>query len=392
MRLALVMLARPLLAAGVVASVAAIGVSRLAPAPQRLRTPTAERHMLISPFGVDPGESGMLWLDAATGRTTLLPQLRRETLQHASQSPWRDESGRLQVVGRGVRPVGDADTDVVALVRLGFPDGRVIDRIAVNVVPASPPCWYPGPEVRVLFGGGDFWLHHVAFEPADGLGDQTGRCRPLTWACPTPEGAVIQLSDPHWPADPRFARTLLVTFSTRPARRGPVPVSPRRIWWVQLDTEGDTIEDAGPVFDTELLPRGMEARSPSVAVSPDGGLALAYFTSDSKRRWTLRVAPLTLDAVGRPRAACPGETLANDCRPYIPAVFSADGRWISAVQTDPSGRAAIVRLDLADRASTQSVQDEARDDPPRPAPDGKWAVIAAIVQAVLAAFHAGPSL
>jgi hypothetical protein len=383
MRRAISMVSRPLLAAALVASASAVGLSRLAPEPGGPRTPAAARHVLVSPLALEPHASGSVWLDADTGRTTETGPLDGQVLRYASLSPWLDDSGRPQVVGRAVRRPGDSAPDLLALVRMTFPEGRVLDRVALDVLPASSPCWSPGTRARVLFGGGDGRLYRFDFEPADGVisaargaDDQP---RPLAWKCPPPGEKKAQVWSPCWPSDPRFARTILAAVSTGPTSTPRGPMVPRRIWWLRLDDEAEAVVDAGPVFDHDSLPTDGEATTPSVGTSPDGGPLLAYYVSVDRRSWDLRIAPLTIDDAGRPRVASgAGTRLAGECLPFIPAAFSSDGRWISAVQLDPSGRGTILRLDLAAA--------ETPDPPPMATPrvaGEKWAPMATLVRALL---------
>ncbi len=381
MRFALSMLARPLLAGALVASASAVGLSRLAPQPPAPCTPARARHVLVSPLGSEPHPAGSVWLDAETGRTTETGALEGQALRYASVSPWLDESGRPQVVGRAVRRPGDPAPDLMALVRMTFPEGRVLDRVALDIMPASPPCWAPGTRARVLFGGGDGRLHRFDFEDAS---DDSGSTRhpdeqprPLAWHCPPPGGRLAQVWSPCWPDDPRFARTILAAVEMMPPGPDRQSLTPRRIWWLRLDDAGEAVVSAGPVFDPHAIPEASDASTPSVGTTPDGGLVLAYYVSTDRTTWDLHISPLTVDEAGRPHAG-PGRRLAGGCRQFIPAAFSADGRWISAVQADPQGRGMILRLDLQ--------TDETPEPPPAPAPRVpavKWAPIAAVVRFLL---------
>ena len=111
---------------------------------------------------------------------------------------------------------------------------------------------------------------------------------------------------------------------------------------------------------------------------------MAYFAGGAGGDdWDLRIAPLSIDEAGRPTVA-PGSAtkLAEHCRPSFAPGFSADGRWISAVQVDPAGRGTILRLDLADRA-TPDPSIEPPIAPSRPAQSPKWALLVSLVRAIL---------
>jgi hypothetical protein len=265
-----------------------------------------------------------------------------------------------------------------------FPDARVLDRVAIDFPPGSPPCWFPGHTARVLFGGLDGLLYEFDFEPTahgpSGDGDP-GRPRPLAWRCPPPPGrGKPRLSDPFWPADPRFSRTILAVVQAAPIDLKASRLHGARIWWLRLSPEGDAIEACGPVLGDGDLPEPLEARLPTVVPSRGGGLALAYYVSKSSLGpWDLWLAPLAFDESDRPRvAADAGVRIADGCRPF-PAAASADGRWIAAVQLDAQGRGTLLRLDLA--AREEGPAREARERPRFPR--GTWTVVESVVRALL---------
>ncbi len=186
----------------------------------------------------------------------------------------------------------------------------------------------------------------------------------------------MQVWSPCWPDDPRFARIILAAISLPPPASSRMGMTPARIWWLRLDDAGDAIIDAGPVFDPGAIPAGRAVAAPSVATTADGELLLAYYLNVENGSWDLYLARLTFDEAGRPRAAPePPRRLAGDCRPFVPAAFSSDGRWVSAVQLDRDGRGMVLRLDLA--------ADETPDPPPaaalRPAAE-KWGPMATLVR------------
>jgi hypothetical protein len=382
MRIALASLTRPALLAGLIATGSAIGVARLAPGPAPGRVERPETHILVSPHGVEPGAPGTLWLDKETGRTTLVPPTPAWSLQHASVSPWADESGQSQMVGRfAVRP-GDPSPEAVGLVRTTFPDGRVIDLVATEVPLAGRPCWYPGRGARVLFAGGDGVLYQHDFEPADPL--SAPGPRPIEWLCPKPGVAEVLVAEPTLPSDPRMARTLVLCLRHKRPDGRLRNLMPAELWWLRLSPDGDAIEAAGPLLGPGAAVEDSDARSPAVGRALDGGLAVAYFSSVNTVDWDLMIAPLTLDETGRPSVA-PGSPsrLAQHCRPGFAPGFSGDGRWISAVQLDPTGRGTILRLDLADRASPDPSIDPPTLPAGRPARGGKWSILTWLIQALL---------
>lgn len=384
MRIALAMLIRPVLALAVVATAAAIGLSRLAP-PAPGRTPQAARHVLISRPGLDPTGPGSLWLDRDTGATTLLEPPDGRYLQHGSLSPWLDESGQPEVVGLLLSGAGDRRSDGFDLARVTFPDGRVLDRVGLEAPPSGFPCWYPGTRARVLFCASDETLYRYDFEPpeggATGVARDMGRPRPIRWGCIAPGGGAVRTTDPCWPTDPRFARIILVGLRLPWPESGRARYSTSRIWWLRLNPRGDEIVEAGPILDVSS---DTEARSPSVGPTADGGLALAYFTSRNSASWDLRVSPLTFDESGRPRPLNElGPRLAGRCLATTPPTFSTDGRWLTVVRTDGPGSLAVLRLDLATLLSPTTPASAASAPPTEtPTPPGKWSPVVSAVQAL----------
>jgi hypothetical protein len=296
-----------------------------------------------------------LWLEVGSGRISALKLPDEDELDVASCSPWLDEDGKAQVVGRWERHTGDGVTsvgDAFGLVRCTFPDGEVLNRVPLEVMPVGPPCWYPGTRARVLFPAGDGNLYRLAFEPDRSRGEAAGpdggsdpRPLPLEWHGRPPAGGEPFLADPCWPDDPRFRHCLLATARV-PSTGAAAGCRAERVWWLTLNDAGTAIESAGPLFSPESLARGLEQRCPSVTSLPGGGLALAYL--EQRRReagWRLRMVRLDFDpARGVPAAArAEVRTLADDCLPTPPA-FSADGRMLGAVRRSDDGLGRVVRF------------------------------------------------
>ena len=265
MRIAFTSWTRPALLVGLLASVSAVVFSRLVPAVPPVRIVRAETHILISPFGVDPGVPGTLWLEKDTGRTTVVPLVPGRAVRHASVSPWIDESGRGQIVGRFTARPGDSPGELVGLVRASFPEGRVLDLVPTEVVPTSRPCWYPGLRARVLFAGTDGLLYHHDFDPP-ASGDETSRPapRPLQWRCSPPHASNVQLSEPFWTADPRLARIVVVGLRMPGLGIGRNRFYSSRLWWLRISDDGAAIEEAGPLLDLASIDDALEFRSPAV--------------------------------------------------------------------------------------------------------------------------------
>lgn len=301
-----------------------------------------------------------------------------DALDRASVAPWRDGNGAGQVIGRWMshtgRP-GDLASRGVGLARFTFPGGEPLDRIETDTLPASPPCWLPGVVAQVLFVASDGHLYRLDFESTTGEsvnGDPAGpRPEPLEWrVAGLPQDEVI-LSDPTWPADPRFGDTILVSLCRRAVRPDGRPwFQPARLWWLRLDEAHGAVVAAGALTMPEA-PVGVEAhdRYPTVAVTRGGRCLLSFLThGDGSQESTLRIAPLEFEGPnGPPRLAAAPTGIAERCL-LSPLAFSRDGRSIACVTGGRrGGGAAGVRVvDLARQAGTLLAarpEDPQRADP-----------------------------
>src|SRR5206468_569384 len=115
-----------------------------------------------------------------------------DRFDYASCSPWQDEEGQYQVVGRWSELSADgpsADVDEFGLARYTLPSGRVLDRVPLDVVPASPPCWFPGFTARVLYAASDGLLYRLSFEgdTPRRAGDPPPKPEPVEWRVNIPD-------------------------------------------------------------------------------------------------------------------------------------------------------------------------------------------------------------
>jgi hypothetical protein len=307
---------------------------------------------------------GLGLLDVDTGALTRQHLPQADVLEHASSSPWRDARGRVHVVGlwRGGRgheklPMG--------LARYALPGGEAIDRVATDIVPSTPPCWFPDRSSRVLFTGRDGKLYRLAFD--DALrdlpgGSEGGKAVPhrVDWGCARPGNGPVLISDPEWPAEPRFAGTILVALTMYGNDTPDQERERTRLWWLALDPEGTAIVAAGRLI-APAPPDALEAaiakeRHPAVAVLPDGGLALAYLArSEPDMTVCLRVARVDVDpSSGQPHVD-PAESveLVRDCL-VSPPMFSTDGRSVSVLMAGgPQNSARAVRFSVVEALQHQ---------------------------------------
>jgi hypothetical protein len=331
-------LIRRLCVAATAACVLAVFVARCQPRGSAFRVRSTPHLGAVGGAFLSPGGGPTRVLDAATGRLSVLPVPPGDSLEWPAFSVWADSRGRRQAVGRWVAMRGASPNRVASgtgLARLSYPDGRVLDRVEDCPVPASPPCWYPGPEPRVLYASLDGRLYRCTFGGRDGP-----EVRPITWRSRGAGRGEPFVSGVLWPEAPALrGRALAVVRRRFPGSR----LGPSEIWWLELDGGGDEVRGAGPLAAGG---RGADAewRAPAVAPGPAGDWLIAWVRSDeSSSLGELRVAPLRADAESGEPCVTGGESRA--VAPHVlgtPPVFSPDGAYIYAVQAEP-GRAAAVR-------------------------------------------------
>jgi hypothetical protein len=366
MRITLMALIRLSVLTSLVATCAAVGLSRLAPPLRPWRMPCSLEYAGFNEFFFGMGGEGARWVAQEGGRTIRLPLPRDERLDYATCSPWRDERGRSQVAGRWTFGSHGSPAEF-GIARLSFPDGEVIDRVATETMPLGAPCWFPGTTARILFAAGDGMLYNYAFEaPATPESESTApeviradsAPRRLALQCPALKDRAVFLSDPHWPSDSRFSRTLFVSLrKTETIRRQPV-YGCDEIWWLRISEDGCAIEDGGPLLKGAAEPSGAEAeeRCPIVGRTREGDLTLAYLRKVGTGPRELRALDLTFDDQNQRPVAQPGAGLkvADDCLPCPPA-FSSDGRHVLVLSGTSSHPAELRRLEIDARHNPTKV-------------------------------------
>ncbi len=322
----------------------------------------------INSFYLDPCSRGSVWIDRDRGQT--IGGSRKgdgDLIEYASFSPWRDETGSCQVVGRwswGFQ--GDSSDSSYGLARVTYPTGEVLDHVETEVVPVSNPCWYPGTRARVLFAAGDGKLYQCAFEPdadPDGPSDATvDRPREVVWDCPMPCEGGVYLTEPCWPCDPRMRNIVFVGLRrmTRPPH-GRVP-SPSQIWWLRLSDDGGSIEEAGQLFEGTSDDPDLVERCPVLGRGPSGETVLAYFRRTPGQAMELHAVDIAMDAQRcAPRPVAGSERkLAENCL-ASPPDFSSDGRWLSVVQV-AEGRRGLRKISLRTGTAVRTVATLPRPD------------------------------
>jgi hypothetical protein len=302
-----------------------------------LRVPRPARAVAAGSFRVGC-DTVPKFFDRDTGKGLPMAIPAGVCLGQASVSPWTDVQGVAQVLAYATRWSGQGRQRLLresGLIRFRDRGAEVLDWLPFDVILASPPCWYPGREARVLLAGEDGDLYCGTFDrPADAAG-RAGRgptIQKLVWRIDSLNGADLSVADPSWPADPRlWGRVYAAVRSRCGAPDGRLP--PFRIGWFRLDAEGLTVVDCGWLFDP--VGAGIataDERFPVLAHSPAGPIVAYLRRIESAHTWQLRVAPVVIDsATGVPWArADSADVLVDGCQ-RGPIAFSSDGRWVTCV-------------------------------------------------------------
>ena len=307
----------------------AVGLGRWNSVSTKPQVATAVRYTGLGGRGPGATEGGVTLLDLDSKTLEEVPLGKQEVLDQASASPRRDGRGRVQVVGRWARFGSGFIARDFGLARLTLPDGKILDRVNTEILPVSPPCWFPGDSPRLLFAAGDGALYRYRFADDDGLNaDPTPRR--LAWYPRSPELVDAHIVDPEWPIEPALGGRLVLALSTlNPAK--PNRYTPATLWWMQLNSAGTAVADTGRLIrrdpNSDTNPPG-EERFPTVGRLPGvSSPHLAYlFRPEGQAGYRLRIAPLHRDeATGAPYAnASEARELSERCGPVAPH-FTLDG-------------------------------------------------------------------
>lgn len=359
MHLFLSSILRPLVWSVIAISAIAVGLGRAAPRTIPYQHQAVPRYHGINGryFSID--ENFPRFLDRETGRFLRVECPAGDMLDNVVCSPWCDERGQYQVVGRWLSSSGEGNSllpQQFGVARYTLPEGRVIDRVELDMTPGGTPCWVPGLSPRIVFAGGDGQLYHYAFGEANGAAAlEDGAADParpqrLTWRTTPPGVGPIFFKDLVWPSDPRMGGRLIASLSYQIQTEGKRYYVDSQLWWIQLSGDGMDIEAVGRL----IVPDGPgpiadpddEERHPNLESSPEGGLVLAYLSRARPHKpWVLRVAPVALaPGTGMPivrRGS--SRAVAGQCV-AIPPVFSADGRWVyGSLGTEPEMARIVTR-------------------------------------------------
>jgi hypothetical protein len=272
-----------------------------------------------------------------------------------SVSPWRDQDGNLQAVGRWVcRQEGQEAFCGLGLLRL--PDMTVRNRVSLDVLPTGKPCWMPGRVGEILFsaGNGELYRCNIGDHSQGKNDDKSARSdgrkereflppRAVTWEARLPGSGVMYLNDPAWSSEPSVRHLVFVALSELERRDDKPSILPSKIWWLVMNDEGDAIVDAGRLTERTSGASALDPsfeRMPTVVVGPTGKICLVYLTRNStENTWQLRSGTIELDpGTSLPRIERDRDAKRVDGERLAPAslVVSADGESVHAI--DASGR------------------------------------------------------
>src|SRR3954447_2080437 len=309
MRLSLTHFLRPLFWGAVALSVVAVGLGRHVPRESPSRLPAIPRYHEINAQLFANEQYAPRFLARETGVVIRAELPDEDILDYGSCSPWSDEGGQHHVVGRWKNQTCQGTHGLPSefgLARYTFPEGRVIERIPLEVMPAGPPCWAPGLEPRILFVAGDGQIYRFSFDeqadlsPLGGERSDRPRPQPLAWHAPTPGIGPVYFKDRAWPTSPELGGRLVSSLFYQVRLHGIAKFVGPQLWWLRLNGEGTAIESAGrlniPRADDPVSDLDLEERFPTFASASEGGSTIAYLTRERNHRlWELRVGPVATD-------------------------------------------------------------------------------------------------
>lgn len=349
MSLSLSTMVRLFVLVAVVANAAAIGVSKIITRPTTQRIACSTSLTTINGYFLPTREGRGRLIDASTGTISTLPIPLDEKLDHASLSPWRDDRGQSQMVGRWAS-VGESPTtpEGRGLARYSFPDGALLDRIQTDILPVGPPCWFPGTTLRVIFPAGDGQLYVTSFGDESTQDGTTDQPRLLQWNVDSLEGQNFSVNELAWPREPEFHGKLIAMIAL------PDPINRTRFlrprpWWIELNASATAVVDAVPFVMDDGLFENCNLRCPAVIATGPGELSLLLISrSENAKAW--RAWAIPLNGEESDGSMCDLKTsearlLVEGCVPSIPAI-SEDHRWLACLADRAQGPPQILRVPL----------------------------------------------
>ncbi|SIO60951.1 hypothetical protein SAMN05444166_6585 [Singulisphaera sp. GP187] len=335
----------------IVSSITAIGISRLAPQESHFRILKPSMIVPVNGYHFRSYDRIPRVLDPMTGLLSDVTLEGVDSFDSATCSPWENDRGQSYVVGRwlGRSKADDGICQGCGLGRFKFPGGKTLERVKLDVMPVSRPCFFPDDPSRVIFAAGDGQLYRYQFEKESDTSESPGegtRLSPLVWKVATAGEMPVSINDPIWPTDPRLKSRLIASLTFIVKDTNGKSRMRTRLGWLQLNPAGTEIVRAGRLIgqpDTMTpgagtTPRPDESLPAVYSAGSGGGLTLAYMTHEEHENgWGLHVAPLEIEfETGIPivdELRC--QTVADKQSHAIP-IFSADGRTLfSVLNTDP---------------------------------------------------------
>jgi hypothetical protein len=329
----------------------AIGLGRSAPRTPAVHQAAAARFQALNMRCTPEQEAHPCFLDRQTGQVFRLDMPEGEILDYAACSPWRDEHGQFQVVGRWMnrsdRP-GPHLPQEFGLARCSLPEGKVLDRVPLEQTPIGEPCWSPGLLPRIVFPSGDGHIYRYDFAEPD---RPPGEVRPpnqpqrVEWGIAPPGAGMVYVRDLVWPTEEALGGRLIASLCYVERRSGTPRMSGPELWWLQLSPDQAVIEAAGRLTGPAARDRSdsqdeaFEERLPNVAATADGRLMLVYLSRTSRQPdWDLRVASIAIEpATGVPVIRHGSSRHAGTGFVASAPTFSVDGRWVYGVRGNELG-------------------------------------------------------
>ena len=347
MRFSLFALIRLIGLVSIVMVLAAIGVSRSLPKHSDFRSPVSPRYLPVDGWVLNNNNRNSYALDTETGQMSRLPIADGEVLDYAVCSPWPDEKGAVEIVGRVTRRSGVdlmKSLESVGLARFSLVEGATRGEVEVEPVIAGRPCWLWGSATKVIFPGGDaqLFLQDLAEAP------ESSASQALVWTCKPPGLGRVTMSDPVCPMIEAMKGCLVVSMAIERVEDGRRAMGAHQLWWLKLDPEGSAIEAAGRLWregNDEESNSHVGEWLPELVSLPDGRVVLAYLHHvEGSPRWSLRMSLVNVD----PTDGTPSVSRSNVCQVAddcvrAPLGFSTDRQWIYRVSREPGVDGQVVR-------------------------------------------------
>lgn len=329
----------------IVTSLTAIGINRLAPQATHFRILKRSTIVPVNGYHFRSYDRLPRIFDPETGRLAFANMEGVDSFDNAACSPWENDQGRSDVVGRWLGRKGGGICRGFGLARFKFPGGHVLDRVKLSVMPVSAPCFDPDRPSNVLFASGNGRLYRYTFagDPGASSGSETEEVAPtpVTWRTATAGEQPVAINDPIWPTDPRLKGRLIASFMFSEKTSTGRLVLRSRLGWLRLDHAGTEVVESGLLIEqdpTTTTDLELDETVPTVGLAEDGvGLTLAYLThAQQERGWTLCIAPIQVRDSGIPLVEGPRVRVVVSNRSHVVPIFSANGRSLYSLQhSDP---------------------------------------------------------